>query len=70
MVLSASGGNYDRGDIITVSGLQFEGLADETEKLEKLQATYQRESMINTIIDSVLPLIIIFGLGLFALIIL
>lgn len=67
LVQSAAGGNYDRGDIITISGLQFEGLAAETQRLEKIQANYQRETIINTVIDSVLPLIILFILGLFAL---
>ncbi len=67
LVLSASGGNYDRGDVITISGLQFEGLSAELERQEKLQATYQREEIVSTVVDSVLPLIIIFVLGLFAL---
>ena len=67
LVQSAAGGNYDRGDIITISGLQFEGLAAETQRLEKIQANYQRDTVITTVVDSVLPLVILFALGLFAL---
>ena len=67
LVQSAAGGNYDRGDIITISGLQFEGLAAETQRLEKIQSNYQRDTIITTFVDSVLPLVILFALGLFAL---
>ena len=67
LVLSASGGNYDRGDVITISGLQFEGLAAEEERLAKIQANYQKEEIIGTVMDSILPLIIICVLGVVAL---
>ena len=70
LVLSASGGNYERGDVITVSGLQFEGLAAEEERQEKIQAKYQREQVVGTVVDNVLPLVILFSLGLIALIML
>lgn len=68
LILSASGGNYDRGDVITISGLQFEGYVAEVAKMEKMQESYQRESIVNMIVDSVLPLVLVFGMGLFALI--
>lgn len=68
LILSASGGNYDRGDVITISGLQFEGYAMEAEKMQQLQETYERESIINTVIDSILPLVVIFVMGMFALV--
>ena len=67
LVLSASGGNYDRGDVITVSGLQFEGLAIEEQKMDILRSRYQKEEIITTVIDSVMPMILVFILGLFAL---
>ena len=67
LVLSASGGNYERGDVITVSGLQFEGLAVEEERMNMIQSRYQKEELVNTVIDSVMPMVLIFILGLFAL---
>ncbi len=70
LVLSASGGDYTRGDVITVSGLQFEGLAVEEERQSAIRAKYQREEIIGTVIDNVLPLVILFVLGLVALIML
>ena len=70
LVLSASGCDYERGDVITVSGLQFEGLAAEEERQSVIRAKYQREEVVGTIIDNVLPLVILFVLGLVALIML
>jgi flagellar M-ring protein FliF len=67
LVLSASGGNYERGDVITVSGLQFEGLVAEAERMSSIQSKYQKEELVNTVIDSIMPMILVFILGLFAL---
>ena len=67
LVLSASGSNYERGDVITVSGLQFEGAVAESIKLQKDEENYRNELIINTIFDQILPLVVMFILGLFAL---
>ncbi len=67
LVLSASGGNYERGDVITISGLQFEGAAAEEIRLTEIQTRYHKEEVINTVVDSVMPMVLIFILGLFAL---
>ena len=70
LVLSASGGNYDRGDVITISGLQFEGLAAEEKRQSDIKAKYQKEEIIETVVDSILPLVILCVLGIIALVML
>ncbi len=67
LVLSASGGNFDRGDVITISGLQFEGLAAEEKRQNDIRARYQKEEVIETVVDNVLPLVILCVLGIIAL---
>ena len=70
LVLSASGADYSRGDIISISGLQFEGVVVDKKVNEELAKQYEKEQMIYTITSSVVPLIVILILGLFALIVL
>ena len=67
LVLSASGVDYARGDIISVSGLQFEGANFDKKASEEFAKQYQQEQLIFNIISSVVPLIIILVLGCFAL---
>ena len=70
LVLSASGVDYSRGDVISVSGLQFEGAAIDKQANEDFTKQYQREQLIDTITSSVIPLIIVLVLGCFALLVL
>ena len=70
LVLSASGVDYSRGDVISVSGLQFEGAAIDKQASEDFTKQYQREQLIETVTSSVIPLIIVLVLGCFALIVL
>ena len=70
LVLSASGIDYARGDVISISGLQFEGARQDKKDNEALAKQYQQEQMIYTITSSVIPLIIVLVLGCFALAIL
>lgn len=70
LVASASGVDYSRGDSISVSGLQFEGATIDKQVSEEVAKQYQREQLIETITSSVIPLIVVFVLGLFALIVL
>lgn len=70
LVVSASGVDYSRGDVISVSGLQFEGAVSDKKATEELTKQYQREQVVELITSSVIPLIVVFILGLFALIIL
>lgn len=70
LVLSASGVDYARGDIISVSGLQFEGAVIDKKFNEEMAKQYEREQMFNVITSSVIPLIIVLILGCFALVVL
>ena len=67
LVHSASGVDYERGDVISVSGLQFEGASIDKKINEDLSKQYHQEQLIYTITSSVIPLIIILVLGCFAL---
>ena len=70
LVQSASGVNFERGDLISVSGLQFEGVKFDRKAIEDLNKQYQQERFLETITTSVIPLVVVFILGLFALIVL
>ena len=70
LVLSASGIDYNRGDVISISGLQFEGVTIDKKANDELAKQYQQEHMIYMITSSVIPLIIVLILGCFALAIL
>lgn len=70
LVLSAAGIDYERGDVISVSGLQFEGATIDKKANDELAKQYQQEQMIYTLTSSVIPLIVVLVLGCFALFIL
>ena len=67
LVLSASGVDYARGDVISISGLQFEGISIDKKEHEEFTKQYQREQTIYTITSSVIPLLVVLVLGCFAL---
>ena len=70
LIQSASGVDYSRGDVISVSGLQFEGAAIDKKAQEDYNQQYQTEQMLYFVASSVIPLIVILILGGFALMIL
>ena len=70
LVVSASGIDFSRGDTISVSGLQFEGNVIDKKANENLAKQYQQEQLMYTITSSVIPLIVVLVLGLFALLVL
>lgn len=70
LVLSAAGVDYSRGDVISVSGLQFEGATIDKQAQEEFAEQYQKEQMMYFITSSVIPLIVVLILGCFALYIL
>ena len=70
LVLSASGVDYNRGDVISISGLQFEGAKIDKQVSEDYSKQYQQEQLIDMIISSVVPLLIVLILGCFALVVL
>lgn len=70
LILSASGVDYSRGDVISVSGLQFEDGTTMTKKsYDDFNKQYQQEQLLDFLVTSVLPLIIVFILGLFGLLV-
>ena len=70
LVLSASGVDYSRGDVISVSGLQFEGAYIDKKSQQDFNEQYQREQLLYFISSSIIPLIVILVLGGFALLVL
>ena len=70
LVLSASGVDPSRGDVISVSGLQFEGANIDKKSSDELVKQYQQEQIIETVTTSVIPLIVVLILGLFSLMVL
>ena len=70
LVLSASGVDYSRGDVISVSGLQFEGANVDRHSQEDFNRQYQQEQLLYFVGSSVVPLIVVLVLGGFALLIL
>ena len=70
LIQSASGADYSRGDIISVSGLQFEGAVVDRKAEEDFVKQYQQDKLLNFIGTSIIPLITVLLLGGFALIIL
>ena len=70
LVQSASGVDYSRGDVISVSGLQFEGAVIDKSEQEDFSKQYQQEQLFYFITSSIMPLLIVLLLGGFALLIL
>ena len=70
LVLSASGVDYSRGDVISISGLQFEGATLDRNSQDDFNKQYQQEQLLYFVATSIIPLIVILALGGFALIIL
>lgn len=67
LVLSASGADYARGDVITVSSMQFESLAEEKAAQEQMQKDEATENAVEFWTTKVGPLAVVLILGLTAL---
>ena len=70
LVQSAAGVDFSRGDTISISGLQFEGVVVDRQAQEDFNRQYQQQQLLYFIGSSVVPLIIILLMGSFALLIL
>ncbi len=70
LVQSASGVDFSRGDTISISGLQFEGVVVDKKAQEDFNRQYQQQQLLYFIGSSVIPLIVILLMGGFALLIL
>ena len=66
LVLSAAGANYERGDVITVSSLQFESLAEEKAKQAALDKEIKTKSTVDYLTKDLGPLLVVLILGLAA----
>ncbi len=64
LVLSAAGVDYERGDVITVSGLQFEALEQDKKHQAELEKKVAKETLFNYIATKLGPSIVILILGL------
>lgn len=69
LVLSAAGGDYNRGDVITVSSLQFESLADDKAAQDQMQKDLDKDNAVEFWTTKVGPLLVVLVLGLTALIV-
>lgn len=69
LVLSASGADYNRGDVITVSSLQFESIAEEKAQQDAMMVDEQKEANIELWTTKIGPLLVVLVLGLTALLV-
>lgn len=69
LVLSASGADYNRGDVITVSSMQFESLAEDKAAQDQMQKDLATENSIEFWTTKIGPLAVVLILGLTALLI-
>lgn len=69
LVLSAAGGDYNRGDVITVSSLQFESIAEEKAQQDEALKEAAAENNIELWTTKIGPLLVVLILGLTALLV-
>ncbi|MCQ2790236.1 MAG: flagellar M-ring protein FliF [bacterium] len=69
LVLSASGADYNRGDVITVSSMQFESLQEEKIQQEQIQKETNLNNNIELWTTKIGPLAVVLILGLTALLV-
>lgn len=69
LVLSASGADYNRGDVITVSSLQFESIAEDKAAQDQMQKDLAKDQSIEFWATKVGPLAVVLILGLTALLV-
>lgn len=69
LVLSASGADYNRGDVITVSSMQFESIAEEKAAQDQMQKDLDKEGTIDFWTTKAGPLLVVLVLGLTALLV-
>lgn len=69
LVLSASGADYARGDVITVSSMQFESIAEEKAAQDQMQKDLAKENSVELWTTKIGPLAVVLVLGLTALLV-
>ncbi len=63
LIVTASGVNVERGDVVNVTSLQFASLAEEQQAKKDALAQYEKESQSDMIFNKILPLVVILILG-------
>lgn len=69
LVLSASGADYNRGDVITVSSMQFDSIAEEKAAQDQMQKDLAQDNNVEFWTTKVGPLAVVLILGLTALLV-
>lgn len=69
LVLSASGADYTRGDVITVTSLQFDSIAEEKAAQDQMQKDLDKDNNIEFWTTKIGPLAVVLILGLTALLV-
>ncbi|MDD3436284.1 MAG: flagellar basal-body MS-ring/collar protein FliF [Candidatus Gastranaerophilales bacterium] len=69
LVLSASGADYNRGDVITVSSMQFESLAEDKAAQEQMEKDLAQDNTVELWTTKIGPLAVVLILGLTALLV-
>lgn len=69
LVLSASGADYNRGDVITVSSLQFESIAEDKAAQDQMDKDLAQDKTVEFWTTQVGPLLVVLILGLTALLV-
>lgn len=70
LVISASGADVSRGDIITITSMQFAAIEEDKLKSVAILDEYKKESRMDLIVSKVAPLVVILIIGLSALFVL
>lgn len=69
LVLSASGADYNRGDVITVTSMQFESLAEDKAAQDQMKSDLAKDNLIELWTTKIGPLAVVLILGLTALLV-
>lgn len=67
LIMNAAGANEARGDIISVTSMQFLSLDEELKQQEELAKEIKQDNMLHLIFNKIAPLLIVMVLGLTAL---
>lgn len=69
LVLSASGADYNRGDVITVTSMQFDSIAEDKAAQDQMEKDLQKENNVEFWTTQIGPLAVVLILGLTALLV-
>lgn len=68
LVMTASGADMTRGDIINITSMQFAPMSETEKMAEKILEEVEKQNMVNFIVSKVTPFLVVLILGLVALI--